>query len=141
MLDLLEGANDGLYSGICVFDLAKCFDTIDHDILLIKLEKYGIRGTELSLFKSYLEHRNQCTRVGSVCSDKLPITKGIPQGSILGPLLFLVFMNDFPTCLRSTQCNQFADDTITYVQGSTVHEIGKDMQSDANNIHCKCMVL
>ena len=69
---------------------------------------------EFTLFKSYLEDRNQCTRVGSVCLDKVLITKGVPHGSILGPLLFLVFMNDFPTCLRSTQYNQFTDDTVVF---------------------------
>ncbi len=78
-----------------------------------------------------MEERNQCIRVGSA---KVPIIKGVSQGFILGPLLFLAFMNDFPTCLRSTQFNQFADHTITYTHGNTVLEIEVGMQSDVNNI-------
>ncbi len=62
MIDLLDGTNDGFMSGMCF--LAKCFDATDHDILLLKLEKYGVRGKELQLFKSYLENRSQTVRIG-----------------------------------------------------------------------------
>ncbi len=64
LIDLLDGEKDGLMSGMCFFDLAKCFDTIDHDILLLKLERYCVRGQELQLFKSYLENRSQTVRIG-----------------------------------------------------------------------------
>ncbi len=81
---------------------------------------YGVGGREFSLYtgKSFLNARNQCTTAGSVCSDKVAISKGVSQGSILGLLWFLIFIKDFPIRLRLTQSNQFADDTIIYAQGN-----------------------
>ena len=71
-------------------DLSKAFDTIDHLILIDKL-KYGVNGTNLNLFSSYLNNRKQCTEIDHINSNMLPITTGIPQGSILGPLLFIIY--------------------------------------------------
>ncbi len=115
-----------------IFDPAKCFDTIDHGILLTKLEKYRVENNALILFNSYLDGRSQIVRIGCASSDERPITTGVPQGSVLGPLLFLVYMNDFPTCLRHTTDKQFADETITYAQGDTA--LQGLMQVDVDNI-------
>ena len=93
-------------------DFSKAFDTINHQILLRKLYKYGIRGTQLALFSDYLVNRYQYVKIGNVQSDLLRITCGIPQGSTLGPLLFTLYINDMPNCLNKLSFRIFADDLI-----------------------------
>ena len=92
-------------------DLSKAFDTLNHDILLQKLEYYGIRGIPLKWFKSYLSNRQQCVSINGVSSTLKHITCGVPQGSILGPLLFVIYINDIVECSPSLTKILFADDT------------------------------
>ena len=100
-------------------DLSKAFDTIDHDILLYKLNVYGIRGISNKWFASYLSNRKQYTEIHKCKSSQKHITSGVPQGSILGPILSLIYINDI---INSASLNllPFADDTTIYKSGPDI---------------------
>ena len=99
----------------CIFlDFSKAFDTVNHKILIEKLKYYGVKGQALSLFDSYLSNRSQVVEVNGVISDKGNIKHGVPQGSILGPLLFLLYINDISESSRVLKFFLFADDTTVY---------------------------
>ena len=89
----------------------KAFDTIDHNILLRRLDYYGISKEELPFSKSYLSERRQCCNITGYKSSFRPIKCGVPQGSILGPLLFIIYMNDLPNCIEHGHVIMYADDT------------------------------
>ena len=103
-------------------DLSKAFDTIDHKILLKKLDRYGIRGVTNSLIESYLSRRLQYTDVLGQKSDALATQFGVPQGSVLGPLLFLLYINDISRLSNLGTYVLFADDTNIFVEGVTAQE-------------------
>lgn len=100
-----------LYSRGIFLNLCKAFDTVDHNILLAKLEHYEIRGLQNEWFCSYLTNRQQFISVNNSDSDPLQITCGVPQGSVLGPVLFLIYINDFTSCSSIFDFHLFADDT------------------------------
>ena len=108
---LYHNIDIGELNGVIFLDLRKAFDTIDHQIMLKKLRCYGIAGTAHNWFSSYLSNRSQCCQVDGNLSQPSSVFGGIPQGSILGPLLFLLYINFLPNCLSNTKCNMFADDT------------------------------
>ena len=100
-----------LYSCEIFLDLSKAFDTVNHDILLKKLENCGIRGIAKQWFCSYLSNRKQFVSLGSIKSEERLVTCGVPQGSVLGPLLFLLHINDFSNSATNIDFHLFADDS------------------------------
>lgn len=104
-------------------DFSKAFDLEDHSILLQKLEQYGIRGTALQLIQSYLSHRKQVVKLTSACSAVKPILAGVPQGSILGPLLFNLYLNDIVNINREARFIIYADDASIFFSGKNISNI------------------
>ena len=97
----------------CYLDFAKAFDKVPHNRLLAKVKHYGIEGDLLLWIMAFLSHRKQRVVINGECSKWYPVTSGIPQGSVLGPLLFVLYINDFPNCVSSS-AYLFADDTKIY---------------------------
>ena len=108
----LIGIDNGKINSTILLDVKKAFDTIDHDILLRKLSHYGISHTELEFFRSYLCNRLQCCSVNGHTSSFKTINCGVPQGSILGPLLFIIYVNDLPLCIENGHVTMYADDKL-----------------------------
>ena len=127
--------NNQMTCGIFI-DLSKAFDTVNHNILLQKLEYYGIRGTALNLFKSYLSDRKQYVQINKSKSKTLPISCGVPQGSVLGPLFFILFINDLPNCCPDGKTRLFADDTTIFFHSNSMDDIktkGKTIMTQLTN--------
>jgi len=124
----LENMNNGLITASCFLDIQKCFDTIDHKLLLQKLQRYGIRSNILKWFDSYLSDRRQQVICNGVMSNPVDISIGVPQGSVLGPLLFLLFSNDIVNFVPGARINCYADDVVVYVDGKDIDEVKCKLQ-------------
>ena len=116
-------------------DLQKAFDTVDHTLLLHKLCHYGVRGIENAWFKSYLSNRRQFTSINGTNSVENNIKHGVPQGSVLGPLLFLVYINDLNKSLKYCSAIHFADDTVLMHENKSLEDMEKNVNFDLKNIN------
>ena len=108
--------------GLVSMDLSKAFDMLPHNLIVQKLAKYGAGENTLSLIKDYLTDRRQRVKLTGTFSPWLPVQRGTPQGSILGPLLFKIFMNDLPHVTDITILSTYADDTQICYAGDNVHD-------------------
>lgn len=116
-------------------DLSKAFDTVNHSILLNKLHHYGVRGIVHKWFESYLTGRKQLTFVNDTYSDLKTIETGVPQGSVLGPLLFLIYVNDVVSAVENHNLRLFADDTNLFVSGKNLINVFNDTQQSLHKLH------
>ena len=116
--------------GAILTDLSKAFDCLSHDLLIAKLEAYGFEKSALILIYDYLKNRMQRTKVDGSYSSWREILNGVPQGSILGPLLFNIFINDIFFFLRKTKIGNFADDNTTYTVEKNIMTLLKSLEAD-----------
>ena len=137
LLDVITQGYDAIeqksFTALLLMDLRKAFDTVSHRILL----HYGIRGPAYTLMESYLSNRQQFVSINNVTSCSKPITIGVPQGSILGPLLFLIYVNDLPNA-TSCQPRLFADDTCLVLKNPTLNELETNCNLELLNLHRWC---
>lgn len=136
LIDHIVNKLDHKKKVIAIFlDLAKAFDTVSVPLLLTKLQSMGIRDTQLKLFRDYLADRHQRVRIGEFVSDDLPICYGVPQGSVVGPTLFLTFINDLcDLLLQNGKIVTFADDTALIFHGDSWDEVYSLAQSGFNTV-------
>ena len=131
---LLESLNNRQISLLLLCDFSKAFDMVDHRILLKKLYHYGIRGPALNWLKSYLSNRKQFVSVNDMDSNTLDIAYGVPQGSILGPLLFVIYINDIPEIAGYAKFIIYADDANIIITAATIEEVYNQLLSLINNL-------
>ena len=120
-----ECIDSGKFGCGIFIDLRKAFDTVNHSILFKKLEHYGVRGMLLEWFISYLTDRKQCVFYNGESSNLKPISCGVSQGSVLGPLLFLIYINDLPNISTDLKFFLFADDTNIYFESGDLIKLGR----------------
>ena len=139
--DVYNNLNKGKDTYIIYLDFKKAFDTVSHDLLLNKLKKVGLDRDSISWFKSYLKNRKQSTIINNDTSTELSVSYGVPQGSILGPTLFTIYINDMENCVVN-DVNFYADDTIIYgtmpnILQSDLTEIYKWCNANLLTLNCK----
>ena len=132
MEDLSRNAIKGQQTDLILLDFSKAFDKVSHEKLLLKLHHCGVRGQVLRWVKAFLSNRSQTVVLESEKSSQVTVTSGVPQGSVLGPILFLVFINDFPEHIKS-KVRLFADDTAVYLAISNL-EHAQILQEDLDRL-------
>ena len=138
LIDITKKIRSALDKGIFAcgiyIDLQKAFDTVNHSILMDKLEYYGIRGVPKMWLESFLIGRHQFTHIKDRSSSKLPITHRVPQGSVLGPLLFLLYINDLHKAIQHSSVHHFADDTNLLYTNNSLKKINKHINHDIKHL-------
>ena len=139
LINLTEGIRQSLDEGsfgCCIFvDLQKAFNTVDHKILLHKLEYYGIQGICNNWFKSYLSDHKRFLSINGFNSDLMPVDCGVPQGSVLGPLLFLIYINDLHKAIQYCKVHHFADDASPFHTSKSVENLNKLVNHDMKHLN------
>ena len=136
LTESIRKALDKNYFACGIFiDLQKAFDTVDHEVLLYKLCHYGIRGVANKWFKSYLTNRKQFVSINGIDSEENNIEHGVPQGSVLGPLLFLIYINDLNKSLKYCSAIHFADDSSLIHENKSLEEMQKNVNLDLKNVN------
>ena len=130
--DLARNTSVGKQTDLILLDFSKAFDKVSHSKLIWKLHQYGIRGNALSWIRAFLGNRSQTVVIEGEESGSVPVSSGVPQGSVLGPILFLVFINDLPENL-SSQVRLFADDTAVYLTIGGLDD-GTVLQNDLDKL-------
>ena len=135
LTDMIKITLDNKRFGCGIFlDLQKAFDTVNHEILLTKLEHYGVRGIALARFHSYLSNREQYVSVNGYNSRNRNDTCGVPQGSVLGPLLFLIYIHDIPNTSSTLAFYLFADDTSIYFESENLEQPQKIVNRELKHV-------
>ena len=132
---LYKQMDQGKITGIVFLDLKKAFDTVDHELLLCKLNAYGIRDAALAWFKSYLINRKQATTFRGESSVLESFEVGVPQGSILGPLLFMIYINDLPQVVSKASVMLYADDTAIMYSDSNIVNVESTLNEELDAIN------
>jgi len=132
--DIRSAINSRQVTVALFLDLRKAFDTVNHAILLSKLKKLGFDRDATKWFTSYLSGRSQCTSLQSQCSEMAAVTCGVPQGSVLGPLLFCLYVNDMPQVLEKCKIHLYADDTAIYYSAGTMKECEEAVSQDMKRV-------
>ena len=128
--DIYDAMNRNELTLSIYIDAMKAYDTVNHQILLKKIEYFGITGKNANWVKNYLNERKQCTHANNVLSNEEIITCGVPQGSVCGPLLFLLYINDISKVLNKCKVSLYADDTVLYFSGKNLDEVITIVQND-----------
>ena len=128
--DIYEAMNNNEITIAVYIDAMKAFDTVNHEILLKKLKYFGIKGKNAKWIKNYLANRKQCTFANDITSDQKVISCGVPQGSVCGPLLFLLYINDISKVLKHCKVSLYADDTVLYHSTHDINEAFNYVQED-----------
>ena len=131
---LINSIENGEFVVGVYLDFSKAFDTDDHDILLAKLYHYGIRGNALLWFKSYMSERKQFVSYNGTSSSMKTVSCGVPQGSILGPILFLLYINDLSIVCKDTEPFLFADDSNLFISDSDPYKLQSQIINELGNI-------
>uniref|UniRef100_A0A3B3HBJ0 ribonuclease H n=1 Tax=Oryzias latipes TaxID=8090 RepID=A0A3B3HBJ0_ORYLA len=139
--DILLALDKKQHCALLFFDLSKAFDTVDHGVLMHRLSCFGFSNTVLSWFRNYLNERTQCVKCDGLSSEFLNVHRGVPQGSILGPLLFILYINELGQDLQDANIHLYADDTIIYCFGRTPAKAVESLQKAFDNVQLTLLQL